>query len=50
MVPQPQRLQTAMTLYSENLSAMIFLVDNRLNAAMGLKKSMIFFTERLCFV
>ena len=39
MVPQPQRIQTSMTLYSDNLSAMIFLVDDRLNASMGLKKS-----------
>lgn len=39
MVPQPQRIQTSMTLYSDNLSAIIFLVDDRLNASMGLKKS-----------
>ena len=38
MVANPQRLQTAMTLYSENLSAMIFLVDDKLNSSIGLKK------------
>lgn len=38
MVPHPQRLQTAMTLYSETLSAMIFLVDDRLNTSIGLQK------------
>lgn len=47
MVPQPQRIQTSMTLYSENLSAMIFLVDDRLNASMGMKKSKIFLKKIL---
>lgn len=38
MVPQPQRLQTAMTLYSESLSALILLVDDRLHTSTGIKK------------
>jgi len=37
MVPQPQRLQTAMTLYSENLSALILLVDDRFNSSYMIK-------------
>ncbi|KAL5018621.1 hypothetical protein ScPMuIL_004343 [Solemya velum] len=38
LVPQPQRLQTAMSLYSSNLSGLILLVDNRLNYYTGLKR------------
>lgn len=38
MVAQPQRLQTAMSLYSNILCGMIMLVDNRLNSYTGLKK------------
>ena len=41
MVPQPQRLQTAMTLYSESLSALILLVDDRLQTRKGIQKSKI---------
>ncbi|CAH1795039.1 unnamed protein product [Owenia fusiformis] len=37
-VPQPQRLQTAMSLYSNNLCGLILLVDNKLNSYTGLKK------------
>jgi len=39
LVAQPQRLQTAMSLYSNNLCAMIILVDSRLNFYTGIKKS-----------
>jgi hypothetical protein len=40
MVAQPQRLQTAMSLYSKNLCGMIMLVDNTLNTYSGLKKGL----------
>ncbi|XP_052781780.1 protein C12orf4 homolog isoform X2 [Mya arenaria] len=35
---QPQRLQTAMSLYSNNLNGIILLVDNRVNSYTGIKK------------
>ncbi|KAH3860533.1 hypothetical protein DPMN_023434 [Dreissena polymorpha] len=38
MLAQPQRLQTAMSLYSNNLNGLILLVDSRLNAYTGIKK------------
>lgn len=38
VIPQPQRLQTAMSLYSNNLCGLILLVDNRLNSYTGLKR------------
>ncbi|XP_076459255.1 FERRY endosomal RAB5 effector complex subunit 3-like [Babylonia areolata] len=38
VVPQPQRLQTAMSLYSNSLCGMILLVDNRLNSYTGIKR------------
>ncbi|XP_074648788.1 FERRY endosomal RAB5 effector complex subunit 3-like [Tubulanus polymorphus] len=38
LIPSPQRLQTAMSLYSNNLSALILLVDNRLNSYTGIKR------------
>ncbi|CAM1318661.1 C12orf4 (predicted) [Pycnogonum litorale] len=38
IVPQPQRLQTAMSLYSTNLCGMILLVDDRLNSFSGIKR------------
>eukprot|EP00794_Sanderia_malayensis_P015610 gene15610-17183_t len=38
LVPQPRRLQTAMSLYSQSLSALVLLVDNRLQSQMGIKK------------
>lgn len=34
----PHRLQTAMSLYSNNLCAMVLLVDNRINSYVGIKK------------
>lgn len=34
----PQRLQTAMSLYSNNLCGMVFLVDNRINSYTGIKR------------
>ncbi|XP_014665687.1 PREDICTED: protein C12orf4-like [Priapulus caudatus] len=38
IVPQPQRLQTAMSLYSNSLSGLILLVDNRLSSYTGIKR------------
>ncbi|KAJ8319300.1 hypothetical protein KUTeg_004391 [Tegillarca granosa] len=38
VIPQPQRLQTAMSLYSNNLCGLILLVDNRLSSYTGLKR------------
>lgn len=46
MVAQPQRLQTAMSLYSNNLCALIMLVDNRLNSYSGIKKEFAKVCER----
>lgn len=46
LVAQPQRLQTAMSLYSNNLNGMIMLVDNRLNSYTGLKKEFAKVCER----
>ena len=40
-MPQPERLQTAMSLYSNNLCALILLVDNRLNSYTGIKRGML---------
>ncbi|GBO41722.1 Protein C12orf4 [Araneus ventricosus] len=39
VVPQPQRLQTAISLYSNNLSGLVLLVDNRINAYTGIKRA-----------
>ncbi|XP_074605491.1 FERRY endosomal RAB5 effector complex subunit 3 isoform X2 [Brevipalpus obovatus] len=36
--PDPLRLQTAMSLYSNSLSALVLMVDNRINAYTGIKK------------
>ena len=38
VVPQPQRLQTAMSLYSTELCAAVLLVDDRLNSYIGIKR------------
>ncbi|GFS13853.1 protein C12orf4 homolog [Elysia marginata] len=38
VIPQPQRLQTAMSLYSNSLCGMVMLVDNRLNSYTGIKQ------------
>jgi len=38
LLPSPQRLQTAMGLYSNSLTGMVLLVDNRLNSFSGLKR------------
>lgn len=38
VVPQPQRLQTAISLYSNNLSGLVLLVDNRINSYTGIKR------------
>lgn len=38
VIPQPQRLQTAMSLYSNNLCGLILLTDNNLSMYSGLKK------------
>lgn len=37
-LPSPQRTQTAMSLYSNHLSGMVLLVDNRANSYSGIKK------------
>ncbi|XP_055954411.1 protein C12orf4 homolog isoform X3 [Patella vulgata] len=39
VIPQPQRLQTAMSLYSNSLCGLIMLVDNRLNSYTGMKRA-----------
>ena len=41
MLPNPERLQTAMTLYSMQLSALILMVDRRLNSLHGLKEGIV---------
>lgn len=38
LVLQPQRLQTAMSLYSNSLSGLVLLVDNRINSYTGIKR------------
>lgn len=38
VVPQPQRLQTAISLYSNNLCGLVLLVDNRINSYTGIKR------------
>ncbi|CAL1529220.1 unnamed protein product [Lymnaea stagnalis] len=38
VIPQPQRLQTAMSLYSNNLCGLVLLADNRLNSYTGIKQ------------
>lgn len=38
--PNPERLQTAMSLYSSKLSAIIMMVDGRVNSLVGLKEGM----------
>ena len=42
VIPQPQRLQTAMSLYSNNLCGMILLTDNKFSSYSGLKKGIDF--------
>ena len=41
-MPHPQRLQTAMSLYSQSLSALVLLVDDRMQSQLGIKKGKIF--------
>ncbi|RWS12722.1 hypothetical protein B4U79_00856 [Dinothrombium tinctorium] len=36
--PSPQRIQTAMSMYSNTLSGLVLLVDNRVNSYSGIKK------------
>ncbi|XP_071831310.1 FERRY endosomal RAB5 effector complex subunit 3-like [Apostichopus japonicus] len=38
LMPQPQRLQSAMSLYSNSLSALVLLVDDRVSSYTGIKK------------
>merc|ERR1719244_721871 len=38
LMPSPQRLQTAMALYSNSLTGLVLLVDCRLNSFSGIKK------------
>ena len=40
VLSQPQRIHTAMSLYSESLSGLILLVDNRLNTYSGVMKGL----------
>ncbi|XP_077863644.1 FERRY endosomal RAB5 effector complex subunit 3-like [Saccoglossus kowalevskii] len=37
IVPSPQRLQTAMSLYSNSISGLVLLVDDRINSYTGIK-------------
>lgn len=37
-LPTPQRIQTAMSMYSNHLSGLVLLVDNRVNSFTGVKK------------
>ena len=37
-LPTPQRIQTAMSMYSNHLSGLVLLVDNRVNSYSGVKK------------
>ena len=36
--PNPERLQTAMSLYSNKLSALVMMVDGRINSLVGIKE------------
>ena len=40
----PRRIQTAMDLYSNSLSGLVLLVDNRVNSYTGLKKGQVTWT------
>ena len=37
-IPNPERLQTAMSLYSNKLSALVMMVDGRINSLVGIKE------------
>ena len=39
--PSPERLQTAMTLYSTQLSALVVMVDGRVNSLVGMKEGVL---------
>lgn len=41
IVAEPQRLQTAMSLYSDSLCGLVLLVDNRLNMYTGIKRGLL---------
>jgi len=41
-VGEPQRLQTALSLYSHKLCGLVLLVDDRLNSYSGIKKGIDF--------
>lgn len=45
-LPTPQRIQTAMSLYSSSLSALVLLVDNRVSSYSSLKKEFAELCER----
>ncbi|XP_030847062.1 protein C12orf4 homolog [Strongylocentrotus purpuratus] len=38
LIPQPQRLQTALSLYSTNLSGVVLMVDDRVSSYTGIKR------------
>ena len=43
VVVEPQRLQTALSLYSHKLCGLVLLVDDRLNSYSGIKKGSVLF-------
>lgn len=45
IVPQPQRLQMAMSLYSNSLNGLVLLVDNRLSSYTGVKRGQHIFSN-----
>jgi len=45
-MPTPQRIQTAMSLYSSHLSGLVLLTDNRVNSYSGLKKEFALLCEQ----
>jgi hypothetical protein len=36
--PNPERLQTAISLYSDKLSALVMMVDGRINSLVGIRE------------
>jgi len=44
--PTPQRIQTAMSLYSNSLTGLVLLVDNRVNSYTGIKRDFAEICER----
>ena len=42
-LPNPERLQTAMSLYSNKLAAIVMMVDGRVNSLVGIKEGVVVF-------